>query len=178
MVQATALKPAVEVKTCSQCPHFKNFNEPNDRGWCTLFDHYARENHEKTNDCVLSSEIPISHELEDNLTFFPNINFDPFPSEEIEDELDKPYSEYEVGCIVKVIDADEDHQEWAVFEIIERKHNKHLYRSTDSYLNEAEWYFRLASSDNATTISSSLWVREDEICFFNQSHNICTNEIF
>ena len=127
---------------------------------------------------LLTLIISISHELADNLALFTNIDLDPFPTEEIEDELDKPYSEYEVGNIVKVIDADEDHQEWAVFEIIERKHNKHLYRSTDSYLNEAEWYFRLASSDNSTTISPSLWVREDEICFFNQSHNICTTEIF
>ena len=56
MVQAaTTLKPA-EAKTCSQCPRFKNFHELNRRGWCALFDYYAREHHQQTNDCVISSE--------------------------------------------------------------------------------------------------------------------------
>jgi len=132
--------------------------------------------------------------LQDNLEFFPNLDSDAFPTEEV-DEADLPHTEYEVGSVVKVIDADEHHTQWGIFEIIERKHNEILYRNTESYLNEASWflrhllnggnprnavsrYFRLASHDDATTINKDLWVREDEICHFEQSNLICTEEIF
>lgn len=158
MTQATATKPAVEVETCATCPYFDNFHESNGRGWCKLFDHQAREHHPITNDCIVSSDLAVSVELEDNaecagacdspcdggsfprLDIFQNINIEEievrnapagklwiqnpenlraFPTEEIIDEADKPHSEYEVGSIVKVIDADENHTEWGVFEVIE-----------------------------------------------------------
>ena len=53
MLQATAVKPT-EVKTCSTCPHFNNFHEPNGRGWCNLFDQPARTHHIQSLDCVLN----------------------------------------------------------------------------------------------------------------------------
>lgn len=194
MTQAIATK-LVEVQTCADCPYFQSHQEPryieiedgsripNSRygaGWCRLFDQFCKEHHKQAQNCINSSDTIISHE-EDNLAVFPNVDLEelePFPTEEAESKLDRPYSEYEVGSIVKVIDKDEHHTEWEIFEIIECKYNQSLYRTTEYYLNEAAWYFRLASNNDATTISKSLWVRENEICYFDQAHNICTQEVF
>lgn len=82
MTQATAVKPAVEVKTCATCPHFDNFHEKNGRGWCNQFNHFCREHYEITSDCITSSDLVVNHELEDNLDLFPNVDFeelDAFP---------------------------------------------------------------------------------------------------
>ena len=98
-----------------------------------------------TNDCVISSDLAVSHQFKDNLALFPNVDFEEletFPTEELKDELDQPHAEYQVGSVVKIIDKDEHHEEWGVFEIIECKYNESLYRYTESYLNEAAWYFR------------------------------------
>ena len=100
MTHGTAIHPVSKTETCSTCPYFNNYIETNGKGWCNLFDHQARKHHRITNDCVISSDLAISYELENNLSIFPNVNLDEleaFPTEEIEDELDKPYSEYEVG---------------------------------------------------------------------------------
>lgn len=179
MAQSTAIHPPT--KTCSTCPHFDDYRDPDGRGWCELFDHRARQHHEQTNDCLVSSESFISHDLEDNLHIFPNLNFDglnAFPNEEIQSELDEPYSEYQEGSIVKVIDQDEDHREWAVLEIVECKFNRSLFDNAKSYLNQAQWYFRLASLQDSNTLNKSLWVAENEICHFEQSHLISTQDIF
>jgi len=98
MTQVTAVKPAAEAKTCSECPNFKNFNESSGRGWCNLFDQYAREQHQQTNDCVLSSETA-TEELDENLATFPSVNleeFTLFPTEEI-DEADLPRTPFGMG---------------------------------------------------------------------------------
>ena len=144
--QAKATKGR-ERATCSNCPHFDNFHEPSKRGWCELFNHQAREHHQITDDCIHSSELVISHELQDNLAFFPDVNFEElqvFPTEETIDEADKPHAEYEVGSIVKIIDPDEDYTEWATFEVIECMHNQNLYNNTETYLHQSEWYYRLS----------------------------------
>jgi hypothetical protein len=146
--------------TCAQCPHFNDYQESNGRGWCHLFNRQARANHQQTNDCIVSSDL------------------ETFPTKEIEDEADLPYSEYQVGSIVKVIDQDDDHREWAVFEIVECKYNHSLFDNTKSYLNQAQWYFRLASLQDSNTLNKSLWVAENEICHFEQSHLISTQDIF
>ena len=96
----------------------------------------------------------------------------------IKNELNLTHSDYKVGNFVKVIDPAEDHTEWAVFKIVGCKHNESLYRSTESYPNESQWYYRLVSHVDSSTISKSLWVREDEICQFDIAHNICTEDIF
>ena len=140
--------------TCADCQHFRDFNE-RERGWCNLFDCPSRTYHQKTNDCRINEE-----------------------SKEREDNIDKRNSEYQIGSIVKVIDPDEHHNEWAVFEVVECKYNGSLYHSSESYLNSAHWYYRLASNDDASTISKSLWVAENEICHFDMSHNVCTEDIF
>lgn len=73
MTQATSVKPAVEVQTCASCPCFDDFQEHNGRGWCKLFDHNCRKQHEQTQDCINSSDLEVSHELKDNLEFFPEV---------------------------------------------------------------------------------------------------------
>ena len=88
MAQATIVKPVAAGKTCSNCPYFNNYYDPRGCGWCDLFDQQARTYHIQTNDCVNSSDIPISHELEDNLALFPDIDLDPFPTEVIELDRD------------------------------------------------------------------------------------------
>ncbi|NJK58824.1 MAG: hypothetical protein HC939_24020 [Pleurocapsa sp. SU_5_0] len=81
MPQATSVKPT----TCSNCPNFNNFHEPNGRGWCNLFDQQARKHHLKTNDCILSS---LANSLE------------AFPSEVI--ELDRLVDELETPILEKL----------------------------------------------------------------------------
>lgn len=91
MPQATAIKPASQTKTCFSCPHFDDFHEPNGRGWCNQFNGYVRKKHEQTNDCINSSKSVISHELEDNLALFSDVNFEElqaFPTEVIELDRD------------------------------------------------------------------------------------------
>ena len=39
--------------SCSQCPHFNDYQESNGRGWCGLFEQAARTHHQRTNDCDL-----------------------------------------------------------------------------------------------------------------------------
>lgn len=59
-----AEKTTVQTFTCSQCPHFNDFNESNSRGWCELFNHQAKQHHEQTNDCITtSSKIASPNEL-------------------------------------------------------------------------------------------------------------------
>ena len=91
------------------------------------------------------------------------------------DEVDLPHAEYEIGSIVKVIDPQEQHTEWAVFEVVERRYNPRCFRSTEAYLSETQWYYRLSSHQNSDRI---LWARENDICAFDMSHNICTLEVF
>lgn len=192
-------------KTCSTCSHFNNYSEPSGKGWCNLFDHQAREHHEITSDCINSSESVISHELQDNLALFPDVNFEElqaFPTEEIIDEVDKPHAEYKVGSIVKIIDKDKDYTEWATFEVIECMHNQNLYNSTETYLHKSEWYYRLSSTirrceatanprsglsshvdGNTLPLANwasdkSLWIAENEICDFDMAQNICAEEVF
>ena len=148
------------VNTCSTCQHFEDFHEPNGRGWCVQFDHQSRTHHIKTNDCVQGSA---STEL-----------IDAFPTEEIIDEADLPRSQYQVGSIVKVIDSQEHHSEWAIFEVIKCFHNQERYRTTESYLSETDWYYTISSLDEVT----QFFVSEIEICDADMSWNINTEDIF
>lgn len=151
-------------KTCLTCDRFNDYNEPNGRGWCQLFDDYVKTNHKRTDNCILNGAVDRKNEA--------------FPPEELESELDKPHSEYSVGSIVKVIDEHEHHTEWGIFEIVECRYNYGLHRSSESYLNEVAWYYRLASNNNSTGLDKTLWVAEDEICPFDMAHLICTEEVF
>ena len=176
---------AVEAQTCSTCPHFNDFHETNHRGWCNQFDHHVRGHHQATNDCLISSEPIASHQLEDNLALFPDVHFqesDAFPTEEPEDESDNPRSEYQVGSIVKIIDPGEHHSEWGAFKIVECRHNSHLHDTAETYLNQAEWYYRLGNFRDTNTQESkpfypSLWIAQNDICSFDIAHNINTNDM-
>ena len=39
-------------QTCATCPHFKAHNDGTDKGWCSVFDNFARNHHPQTDDCV------------------------------------------------------------------------------------------------------------------------------
>ena len=206
MTQTTRSKPTVEAKTCANCPCFQSHNEleylvdkEGDRfnnprfgyGWCSLINRLVREHHQMTQECVLNGALDVeenepiaSYELEDNLVFFPEVEYEEFTAAFSTEELIDPnnlyHSEYSVGSVVKIIDADEDRTEWGVFEVLECKYNKNLNldRDTETYLQHSRWYYRLSSNKDASAISKLLWVREDEICHFDMSHDVCTEDIF
>jgi hypothetical protein len=146
----TAEKSTVPTSTCSQCTHFQDFSEASGRGWCNLFEQSARTYHQRTNDCDLHAD---------------------------KNPLDAPHARFGIENIVKIIDSDEHHTEWATFIVIARKYNTGRYRSTESYLSEPEWYYQLANMEVEETFQP-LWVAENEICLFDSSHNICTDDIF
>lgn len=135
--------------TCSQCPHFQDFSD-RDRGWCRLFNTTAKTHHQRTNDCD---------------TF---ANSDP---------LDAPRPSFAIDSIVKVIDPTEHHSEWATFTVIGRQYNHELYRSTEAYLSEAAWYYWLINPSFESSYEH-LWVAENEICLFDESHLISTEDVF
>jgi hypothetical protein len=170
--------------TCSLCPHFNDYQESNGRGWCNLFAVAARKHHLRTNDCDLHSD---------------------------SDPIDAPHSRFAIESLVKIIDPQEHHTEWATFTVIARKYNTQrsaleyttrvqreasyskrdlLYRSTESYLNESEWSYQLAPTTYAVEcdgygVGSSnpktrhpFWVAENDICAFDESHLISTEDIF
>ncbi len=132
--------------TCAKCTYFQDYNDERGRGWCHLFDDATRKHHQRTHDCDLNSE---SRSL-----------------------LALPYPEYDYGDMVKVVDSDEDHTEWAVFEVIEKKHNPQCYSSPERYFNESEWYYLLSPSLEAE------WVAENELCHADVSHAVATEELF
>jgi hypothetical protein len=150
MTQHTTVQLTFQNHTCSQCTYFQNYQENNGRGWCNLFEQSARTYHQRTNDCDLHAD---------------------------SDPIDVPHSRFAVESVVKVIDKDEHHSEWAAFVVINRQYNTRRYRSTESYLSEPEWYYQLANMEYEETIEP-LWVAKNKICEFDQSHFVCTSDIF
>jgi hypothetical protein len=176
-----AEKTTVPTSTCSQCTHFQDFHEPNGRGWCHLFEQSARQTHQRTNDCDLHAQVQVKGKKAQREKGEVN-SFNPYPLplslERSElDPLDAPHSRFAVESVVKIIDPDEHHTEWAAFVVIGRQYNTGRYRSTESYLNEPEWYYQLANMEYEETFEP-LWVADNEICAFDESHNICTEDIF
>lgn len=45
-------QPSNQKVTCANCPYFQAHNDGTNKGWCGLFDHFARETHLQTQDCV------------------------------------------------------------------------------------------------------------------------------
>jgi hypothetical protein len=150
MTQHTTVQLTFQNHTCSQCTYFQNYQEPNGRGWCHLFEQAAKTYHQRTNDCDLHAD---------------------------KNPLDAPHARFGIESIVKIIDKDEHHSEWAAFIVINRQYNTGRYRSTEAYLSEPEWYYQLVNIEYEETFEP-LWVAEDEICAFDESHNICTKDIF
>lgn len=60
MITQTALKPKPATEhhsTCESCPYFTDFNDKRGRGWCRVFDLFARKHHQKTETCISSINI-------------------------------------------------------------------------------------------------------------------------
>jgi hypothetical protein len=121
---------------------------------CPYFQNYQESNghkhHLRTNDCDLHSD---------------------------SDPIDVPHSRFAIESLVKVIDPQEHHTEWATFTVIARRYNTELHRNTEAYLNEAEWLYQLAAT-TYETIVEPLWVAENNICAVDESHIISTEDIF
>ena len=118
MTHQLIAQPASKTETCSQCPHFNDFDDAVGRGWCRLFEQQARKHHQRTNDCNLFADC---------------------------DPIDAPHAQFAIDSTVKVIDPDEHHTEWATFIVIGRKYNNNRYRNTEAYLSEPSWYFLLTN---------------------------------
>jgi hypothetical protein len=137
--------------TCSHCPHFNNYQDNRDRGWCNLFEQAAKTHHQRTNDCDTFAD---------------------------RDPLDTPHPRFAIDSKVKVIDPGEHRSEWATFTVIGRQYNHELYRNTESYLSETAWYYWLINPNYKPNYGEHLWVAENEICLFDESHLISTEDIF
>jgi hypothetical protein len=47
---------AQQVLTCASCPYFQSHDDGTNKGWCKLFNHFARVTHQQTQDCINSAE--------------------------------------------------------------------------------------------------------------------------
>ena len=159
-------------RTCTNCSHFEDYNERSGRGWCNCFNHFSRTHHQMVDDCILNGSLDIPEDA--NSTEVIELDRDGYPI-----KADSS-SSFQVGSIVKIIDEEEHHTEWAVFEVIECKYNQYIHDShkPEAYRNHVDWYYRLASNNDGCTLGKLLWVTENEICHFEQSHQICTLDIF
>ena len=176
--------------TCSTCSNFQNYNEPEffavdgekianknpGKGWCCIHNRPAKTHHLKTNDCVLSGTLDkFSSEVKDALTTeVIEVGRESYPML----DTDSAPSKFQVKSIVKIIDPTEHHSEWGVFEVVQVKNNDHRFDNTDTYLNSSTWVYRLANTKYEDTYCRDLWVSENEICHFDESHLICTEDIF
>ena len=157
MTQATTVKLVPKTQTCSQCSYFNDYNESNGRGWCELFGQQARKHHQRTNDCASRGERNKGtkekriHLLFTNTSlhrFLPFYLFAFLPQKDLfadTDPIDAPHPTFAIDSVVKVIDPDEHHTEWASFVVIGRKYNSNRYRDTEAYLTEPSWYFLLTN---------------------------------
>ncbi|VEP16095.1 conserved hypothetical protein [Hyella patelloides LEGE 07179] len=128
--------------SCSNCPQFNDYQDSRSRGWCSLFNHVSFKHHPFTRDCQLN----------------------------LPDEEDILRSEHEVGSLVKLIDSAKDHSQWSTFIVVGKRYNSNRYKTTETYLSETDWEFLLATIEQAQV--SQIWVAEDEICHYSQSHII------
>ncbi len=98
--------------TCLTCPNFENFNGERGRGLCKYHDQVVFEHHQSRNECISALERESVKHLQ---------------SYELPEDI--PYSEFEPGEKVKVIDDQEDHTEWASFVIITKVINGTLTKN-------------------------------------------------
>ena len=146
--------------TCSTCPNFENFNGKRGRGLCKYHDQITFEHHQSTNECISALERASDKYLQ---------------SFELPEDI--PYSEFQPGQKVKVIDEGEDnHDEWSSFVVITKVINPNRFSSIQAYLSEPDWNYLIASPDRPT--QHQFWVSENEICHVDQAHLIETADIF
>lgn len=174
-------------QTCADCSYFQDYQEPKffeidgnlvvnknrGKGWCNCFNHQTRTHHQMVGDCILNGSLDTSEDA--NSTEVVELDRDGYPI-----EANSFNSSFHVGSIVKIIDPEEHHTEWAVFEVVECKYNQYIHdpHKPEAYQNHVDWYYRLASNNDGCTLGKLLWVTENEICHFDQSHQICTPDIF
>ena len=169
--------------TCKGCQHFEDYREPEffqvdgksipnnnkGKGWCNCFDRPAKTHHIKTNDCIRGREA-LEESSQVTLNEIIELDRDDYPI-----EADSSNSTFQVGSIVKIIDQEEDHSEWGVFEVVKVVPHDEHFNSLEKYLDTHQWYFLLISHQRG---DEALWVGEGEICAADMSHNICTLEVF
>ena len=142
--------------TCASCPKFKDFHEPNGRGWCEVFDKLAYQHHQLTVDCQL--------------------NLSPESEQDLIPEEDKLHCQFTEGNIVKLIDSKQDHNQWESFVVVGKKYNQGRFKTTESYLSEPTWYILIATIDRP--IPDQYWKSETDICHADHSAFIETAEVF
>ena len=167
--------------TCKGCQHFEDYREPEffqidgekiannnlGRGWCHCFNNQSRTHHRMSGDCIQNNLLDT---LEDAvLSEITELDRDGYPI-----EADSS-STFQVGSIVKIIDQEEHHTEWGVFEIVEVVHHEEHFNSVENYLKTQQWYYKLISYQQG---DEAIWVGNGEICAADMSHNICTLEVF
>ncbi|VEP17885.1 hypothetical protein H1P_6520009 [Hyella patelloides LEGE 07179] len=140
MTQSTVKTTQVPTN-CSNCPQFHDYQEKENRsrGWCEQFNCVSFSHHPFTQDCRLN-----------------------IPNEE-----DLLRSEHEVGSLVKLIDSTLDHSQWSTFIVVGKRYNPNRYQNTKTFLNQTDWYYRLATTEQA--LLSQIWVAENEICHYDQA---------
>ncbi len=130
--------------TCFSCPNFENFNGERGRGLCKYHDQVVFEHHQSTDECISA----LKRESDKHLQTY-----------ELPEDI--PYSEFEAGQKVKVIDDREKHTEWASFVVITKVINPNRFSSTESYLNQPNWFYLLSSLDRND--GEIFWVAENEM---------------
>ena len=120
-----------------------------------------------TGDCILNGSLDTPEDT--TLPEIIELDRDGYPI-----EADSS-STFQVGSIVKIIDEEEDHSEWGVFEVAKVVHRDEHFNSLEKYLDTHQWYFLLISYQRG---DEALWVGDGEICAADMSHNICTLEVF
>jgi len=135
--------------SCIRCASYIDYE--NGLGWCAIFDRRARDSHPMTSDCQQNGAI----------TLAPSIEADP------------EHSEYQIGDLIKVIEAEVHHARWTEYTVLDIFENENLHRTQESYLNESRWYYRVQ-----TQHQRRLCLAENQICHAHQSNLISTEEIF
>lgn len=134
--------------TCSGCASYIKYE--NGSGWCNIFNCRVKDSHSMTKDCQQNGAIVLA----------------PLTEEDFE------RSEYQVGDRIKVIEPKVHHASWQEYQVLQVFKNEALYRSSQSYLTEARWYYCVQ-----TQHGRHLWLPENKICCAEQSNLICTEEI-
>ncbi|VEP17684.1 conserved hypothetical protein [Hyella patelloides LEGE 07179] len=142
MMTQTTSKITQLPTNCDNCTQFHDYQDNRGRGWCSLFNSVSFKHHSFTQDCRLN----------------------------IPDEEELLHSEYDTRSLVKLIDTQKDHSEWSTFIVVGKKYNPNRYRNTKTFLHQTDWYYRLAGIEQPQI--SQVWVAEDEICHYSQSHII------
>ena len=51
-IDSQAIAQPIQISTCVDCPHYQSRQDGTNKGWCNLFNVFARESHVTTQDCI------------------------------------------------------------------------------------------------------------------------------